>query len=111
MGPSTGMQGYFVIENNDTPAPYQIRMISSGNGPDNMGWEHVSVSVQYSEEGDRRNPTWLEMKLVKYLFWGPDETVIEFHPKAAEYKNEYETCLHLWKQSGAEHELPPMWMV
>ncbi len=97
--------GLFIISNNDATAPYQIRIVSSGHDTVN-GWEHVSVSILY-REGDTRNPTWLEMYMVKNVFWDPEETVIQFHPKASEYVNQYDTCLHLWKQIGKEHELPP----
>lgn len=43
----------------------------------------------------------------KDLFWSGDETVLQFHPVKSEYVNTYETCLHLWKQRGVNHPLPP----
>lgn len=62
-------------------------------------WEHVSVSL----EG--RCPNWSEMCHVKNLFWGEDETVVQFHPKKSEYVNNMPTCLHLWKHRDG-HQLP-----
>ncbi len=79
-----------------------LRVISSGNAIGNKsGWEHVSIS--------RPNaiPTWTDMARVKNLFWRDDETVLQFHPKASEYVNDHPNCLHLWKKTGVDHELPP----
>lgn len=85
-------------------APFReidLHIISSG--PDQpTGWEHVSVSL------DNRCPTWPEMCYVKKLFWYANETVIQFHPAAASYKNEHEYCLHLWRQVGVNAPLPPL---
>ena len=64
-------------------------------------WEHVSVSLK------NRCPNWEEMSYIKNLFWNDDETVIQFHPRRAEYVNNFPNCLHMWKRAGAEHELPP----
>ena len=64
-------------------------------------WEHVSVSCK------NRCPNWEEMSFIKNLFWGEDETVIQFHPKKSEYVNQHPFVLHLWKRTGKEHELPP----
>ena len=73
------------------------------------GWEHVSVSVSYSNRHGKkitRIPTWDEMCYVKDPFWTPEETVIQFHPSAAHYVNNHPSVLHLWKRIGEEHELP-----
>lgn len=77
--------------------------LSSGIDPDDKShWEHVSVSV-HRRKGKRglipldRTPTWSEMCVVKNLFWGPEETVIQFHPPESEYVNTHPHCLHLWK--------------
>jgi len=72
---------------------------------DQMGWEHVSVSLR------NRCPNWREMCFIKQLFWGEDETVVQFHPKKSEYKNFHPQCLHMWKKAGEEYELPPSIMV
>lgn len=74
-----------------------LRIISSGAGDD---WEHVSVSCA------DRCPTWDEMCTVKRLFWGNDETVLQFHPRSDKYKNDFPFCLHLWKRRGEDHALP-----
>lgn len=79
-----------------------VTVISSGSANAiEDGWEHVSVSLP------SRIPTWDEMNFVKDLFWGEEETVIQFHPKKSQYVNACENCLHLWKRIGTEHELPP----
>lgn len=77
-----------------------LNVISSGDGPDCGGWEHVSVSHAH------RCPTWQEMCRVKDLFWSEDETVLQFHPRRTEYINLHPNCLHLWRQSGVDHPLP-----
>ena len=95
LGAGKGMYGYFIVSVNGGGA---VRIISSGSADD---WEHVSASVA------NRIPTWGEMCVVKDLFWGPDETVIQFHPKEAQYVNHHPHTLHLWKKAGEEYELPP----
>ncbi len=67
-------------------------------------WEHVSVSLP------NRCPNWAEMSYIKELFWGEDETVVQFHPKKSEYVNNMPTCLHLWKHRDG-HQLPPTFLV
>lgn len=80
----------------------RLRIISSGGArPLTEGWEHVSVSLA------DRAPTWREMCIVKDMFWGPEETVVQFHPKDSEYVNKHPYCLHLWKKVGSDYELPP----
>ena len=92
--------GYFEING--------LRIISSGDkrqGDDESElyqWEHVSVSLP------NRIPTWTEMCFVKELFWDDSETVLQFHPPKSEYVNDMPFCLHLWKKSGVNAELPPM---
>jgi len=68
--------------------------------PMDMEWQHVSVSLS------NRCPSWEEMAMIKNLFWGEDETVIQFHPKKSEYINNHPYCLHLWKHVDG-HALPP----
>jgi hypothetical protein len=68
-------------------------------------WEHVSVS--YSN----RCPTWEEMCFVKNLFWGEDETVVQFHPSKSEYVNNHPYCLHLWRNTRTGYKLPPSILV
>lgn len=79
-----------------------LRIVSSGTDhPDNLGWEHVSVSCS------NRCPTWDEMCKVKWLFWDDSETVLQFHPAKKDYVNQHPFCLHLWKKIGENAELPP----
>jgi hypothetical protein len=66
------------------------------------GWEHVSVSLE------NRCPIWTEMNLVKQLFWGDNETVVQFHPAKSEYINCHPYTLHLWRDTHRGHRLPPI---
>lgn len=70
-------------------------------------WEHVSVSLHSQD----KTPTWEIMCYIKDLFWGDDETVVQFHPKQSEYVNTHPHVLHLWKPVGEEIALPPRFMV
>ena len=78
-----------------------LRVISSGDDVNNGGWEHVSVSTRI------RCLKWDEMEKVKQLFWGDQETVLQFHPIKSAYVNRHPHCLHLWRQNGIDHPLPP----
>lgn len=69
------------------------------------GWDHVSVSWPH------RCPTWDEMCLVKKVFFGPEETVIQYHPPESEYVNLHPYCLHMWRPRFAQIPTPPSWMV
>ena len=69
------------------------------------GWDHVSVSHPL------RSPTWSEMCEVKRLFFKDDETVVEYHPAAANYINIHEHCLHLWRWQDGEFPMPDLVMV
>jgi hypothetical protein len=72
---------------------------------DFLPWDHVSVSTS------NRCPNWDEMCFVKDLFFDEKETVVQFHPKKSEYVNRMPYCLHLWRDTRAEHVLPPNFMV
>lgn len=75
-----------------------LRVIASDGG----GWDHVSVSLI------DRCPTWDEMCFVKDFFFEPEETVVQYHPKASEYVNCHPYCLHLWRPNdGREIITPP----
>lgn len=64
-------------------------------------WEHVSVSRK------DRTPTWEEMSFIKSIFWGDDETVVQFHVCKKDHVNCHPNCLHLWKMVGVELPRPP----
>jgi hypothetical protein len=67
---------------------------------DELGWEHVSVSLP------SRCPNWEEMCYIKELFWEDTECVVQFHPSKDDYVNNHNYCLHLWKQLGVEFPKP-----
>ncbi len=73
------------------------------------GWDHVSVSILYGKEGKRqaRIPSYEEMQIVKDMFFKKDEPVIEIHPKKADYVNQNEYVLHLWRPLNSNLPLPP----
>lgn len=100
LGSSHGvMYGMFLV-----PGPCgRVLKIMAGEGDPLIPWEHVSVSVQ-----GKHPPNWQEMCWVKDQWWGEEETVVQFHPKASKYVNTHPNCLHLWKRVGPEHELPPL---
>lgn len=67
------------------------------------GWDHVSVSpVNW-----KKIPTWDEMCMVKNMFFGPDETVVQYHPAKSCYVNVLPNCLHLWKPQHEKIPVPP----
>lgn len=68
------------------------------------GWEHVSVSLP---DSPKKCPSWAEMCLVKALFWGDEECVVQFHPAKSEYVNHHPGCLHLWRCVGTPFPIPP----
>jgi hypothetical protein len=81
---------------------------SNGLDPDPKlaGWEHVSVSL-----AGKYPPNWQEMCWVKNQFWTDEETVLQFHPRKSEYINIHPNCLHLWRNVGLDHPLPPPMLV
>ena len=69
-------------------------------GPE-YAWEHVSVSLP------GRCPNWIEMSIIKDLFWDEDEAVMQLHVPKADHRNLHPNCLHLWKPIGVEIPRPP----
>lgn len=99
---SYGNNGVFQIPMPDCGA---LQVIAS----DGLGWEHVSVTWR---DGDHyRTPTWDEMCLIKDLFWGLEECVIQYHPPRSRYVNVHPHVLHLWKPIGVELPQPPTRLV
>lgn len=92
-----GNNGYFVIPYQS----YKLNVIAS----DGEGWEHVSVSMP------NRTPSWEQMCFIKNLFWGEDETVVQYHPPKSEYINNHEHCLHLWRPINQQIPVPPKILV
>lgn len=94
-----GLNGAFEIQG---PCGERLRIIAT-DGKDELseGWEHVSVSTH------RRTPNWREMCFVKDLFWGQEETVVQFHPPKSEYVNNHPFCLHLWRHVSLPQPMPP----
>lgn len=95
---SNGNNGVFIIPTDHGP---NMNVVAS----DGMGWEHVSV------DAGKRCPTWEEMCFVKDLFWAPDEMVIQYHPREAEYVDLHPTTLHMWKPVGVDLPAPPTILV
>jgi len=97
---SGGMAGYIVHPNYK---PRQMTFVATYNDKceDGKYWEHVSVALP------RRCPTWDEMCMVKDIFWGEEECVIQFHPPKSQYVDLHPYCLHLWKEKGVDI-IPPL---
>lgn len=103
---SYGMNGFFVIP--ISHRDYALVIASSGN-LEAMPWEHVSVRIaeKRNKKLKERIPTWDEMCLVKEIFWGDDECVMQLHPRAVDYVNFHPLVLHLWKPQHVEIPVPP----
>ena len=69
------------------------------------GWDHVSVSWM------NRCPTWEEMRMVKQIFFDPEDTTLEYHPAESEYVSLHPYCLHMWRPRFTSIPTPPSWMV
>ena len=97
-----GFNGKFMI-----PCKKATLSVVCGDGthPYARRWEHVSVSLV------NRCPTWEEMEFVRHLFWGADETVLQFHPPVSDHVNVHPYCLHLWRRIGEEIQLPPQELI
>lgn len=102
---SHGHNGTFLVLG---PHGADLRIIASDAKKEpetSLGWEHVSVSLR------NRCPNWPEMCFVKGLFWQPEETVLQFHPPESTWISNHPFCLHLWRNTRAEVQLPPSIMV
>jgi hypothetical protein len=103
---SDGMTGYFVIP----MEPDTWALVISSPGNETITWEHVSARIGYKKYHGKlaeRVPTWDEMCLLKDIFWGDDEVVMQIHPKMEDYINQHPFVLHLWKPIGVEIPTPP----
>jgi len=82
------------------------------------GWEHLSVSMRKIVSTTRRTfrqvercPTWPEMCFLKNFFWEPSEAVVQFHPAMADYVNNHNWVLHIWKSTAVAFPTPDPVMV
>lgn len=71
------------------------------------GWDHVSVHPF----AKRITPLWDDMCQLKEIFFNDDEAVIQIHPSKAEYVNNLNNCLHLWRCTYKPMVLPPSILV
>lgn len=97
---SLGFTGFFMVIG---PKGEKLKVLASDEKA--SGWQHVSVSL-----ADKPNttPTWATMCWVKDLFWGREDVVVQFHPRASDYVNHHPGCLHLWRCiDGREFPTPP----
>jgi len=96
-----GNNGAFDI---DSPEPgWRLSMICS----DGIGWEHVSVRAYKEGTPKSRVPNWREMCHVKDLCWGPEDVVMQLHPRRSEYVNNHPHVLHLWRPTAGTIPTPP----
>ena len=101
-GIGEGNNGYFVFT-----TPGKGKVIFHCIASDEMGWEHVSVSLSKESRGLKRTPTWEEMCQVKDVFWDTDDWVIQYHPEKKKYINMFPYALHLWRPVGQDFPTPP----
>jgi len=78
-----------------------LRVIASSD----MGWDHVSVSLQ------NRCPNWHEMEQIKLMFFNKDELCWQYHVPPADHINIHPYVLHIWRKHDFEMPLPPRVMV
>ncbi|WOC33444.1 MULTISPECIES: DUF7694 domain-containing protein [Caproicibacterium] len=67
------------------------------------GWDHVSVSTK----NNKRCPTWDEMRMVKEMFFEPDEWAVQYNPPANDNISICDNCLHLWRPQNVDLPKPP----
>lgn len=90
----------------------QIRIIVDDGAE--TGWEHASVTCKVmNNKGEIENmmPPWDCMMMVKMMFWDDEECVLQFHPPESVYVGHDTMVLHLWRQVGVNHPLPPRELV
>lgn len=78
------------------------------------GWDHVSGHIKRRNKHGRvvaRTPSWDEMCLLKSMFFGEEETVVQYHPAKSVYVDCHPHVLHLWRPIGLEMPVPPMKLV
>ena len=83
---------------------------------DGEGWEHLSVSLRKVVTRSMvkkvdRCPTWPEMCFVKNMFWKPTEVAVQYHPAMADYVNNHNYVLHVWRSTTQEIPTPPAILV
>jgi hypothetical protein len=64
-------------------------------------WEHLSASCQ------NRCPDWVEICWLKSLFFEDDECCVQYHPARADYINNHNFVLHVWRLVGQPFPMPP----
>ena len=96
---SYGNNGAFIIR----LASGRWQVIASDGSGVGVPWEHASITPI----NKKRCPTWPEMCAIKDMFWGEDETVIQYHPAKEDYVDNHPYCLHLWKPTDQDIPKPP----
>ena len=103
--------GRFLLRSPALPQDHLMVIVSDGSGWEYEfpppAFEHVSVTVRREGLAALRCPTWEEMDWVCRLFWGPGETVLQYHPPLTKKVNHHPHCLHLWKPIGVDIPVPP----
>lgn len=103
---STDMQennGGFVVRH-PIEKHLDMQIIASDQG----GWDHVSALIRNRQNRATRMPFWVEMCIIKDLFWLPTECAIQYHPPSQNYINDNNNVLHIWKPQLVEIPMPPM---
>lgn len=96
-----GNNGCFMI-----PLPGISKSHAYVMASDGAGWEHVSVHIAVNQK-KQFTPTWSQMCLIKGLFWGEEDAVMQLHPAKKDYVNNHPNVLHLWRPvPGTGVEIP-----
>lgn len=105
-----GCNGAFVVF---SPEPGWRLFIIASDGTDleSAGWEHVSVHAERLSTGGQRTPNWKEMCIIKNLFWGVEDVVMQLHPRQSQYVNHHPHTLHLWRSRTHPIPEPPSILV
>jgi len=106
MGSSRNAGAYGAFDVESCEPGWRLAVVATDgcdmDGPSEaLGWEHVSVHAFRGSLDKRvkqmRTPTWLEMCLIKDLFWDGEDVVMQLHPRRSEYVNQHPHVLHLWR--------------
>lgn len=93
-----GNNGFFVFKKHNI-----IYRIQASDG---FGWEHCSITLD-----KKRTADWEELCMIKDMFWGETDCVVQYHPPKADHVNIHPYCLHLFRPVGGKIPRPPSIMI
>ncbi len=81
-------------------SPYFILCVLS----DQRDWEHIAVAIHTI--GPPRAPVKEEVEAVRNMFWGKDDTVVQF-TTSSNFKDDNPHTVHLWRNPLMDIPVPP----